>query len=258
MSRKPTLVFVPGAWHNPSAWEKVTSLLEAQEYKCVCVALPTATGNPSASFGDDVAAVRNAIVAETTQGRDVVVVQHSYGGQVGNSAIKGLALKKQDEFPTAPDTSGHVIGIAMMASGFTIAGVTFLAGLGGNPPPTWKLDPESGFAVIVAEPRELFYHDLSVEEGNYWVGRLEKQSLKAFTEGGEHTYAGWMDVPVWFLATTEDRAFPIQAQRMFSQMAKDGGGDVTLREIESSHSPMLSRPKETADFILEAAASFVG
>ncbi len=111
--------------------------------------------------------------------------------------------------------------------------------------------------VIIVEPRQLFYHDLPEEEGNYWVARLEKQSLKALMEGGENAYAGWMDVPVWYLATTEDKALPIQAQRMFVQNAKDAGADVTIREIESSHSPMLSRPKETADFILEAVASFV-
>lgn len=221
---------------------------------------PRASSNynrqPSASFGDDVEAVHNAIAAETTQGHDVVVVQHSYGGQGGNSSIKGLARKKQDGSSTTKDATGHVIGIVMMASGFTIAGMTFLDGFGGNPPPTWKLDPESGFAVIVAETRRLFYHDLPEEESKEWIERLEKQSLKAFTEDAEHAYAGWMDVPVWFLVTMEDKALPIQAQRMLVQMAKDGGGAVTVREIESSHSPMLSKPKEVADAIEEAVASF--
>jgi pimeloyl-ACP methyl ester carboxylesterase len=75
-------------------------------------------------------------------------------------------------------------------------------------------------------------------------------------EGGEHSYSDWMDVPVWYLATTEDKALPVQAQRMFVQSAKDAGADVTLREVASSHSPMLSKPKETVDFILEAVAYF--
>jgi hypothetical protein len=39
-------------------------------------------------------------------------------------------------------------------------------------------------------------------------------------------------------------------------VAKDAGADVTLREITSSHSPMLSKPKETADFILDAVKVF--
>jgi pimeloyl-ACP methyl ester carboxylesterase len=76
MSRKPTLVFVPGAWHSASTWDKVASLLQAQQYRCVRVALPSTKSDPSATFGDDVQAVRDAIVAETTQRHDDVVVVH--------------------------------------------------------------------------------------------------------------------------------------------------------------------------------------
>ena len=39
-------------------------------------------------------------------------------------------------------------------------------------------------------------------------------------------------------------------------VAKDAGGDMTMREIESSHSPKLSKLKETADFVTEAVAAF--
>jgi pimeloyl-ACP methyl ester carboxylesterase len=255
MFDKPTLVLVPGAWHITDTWNKVSSLLEAQQFKCVPVALPSTAGNPSITFKEDYEAVRASIIAETTQGRDVIVVVHSYGGAVGQSAIKGLIRPKHNAPSSKSDPSGHVIGLAMMASGFGQAGMSFLDGLGGKPPPSWELDP-SGFAIITAPPRELFYHDLPEEEGNYWVSKLTNQSLKAFTDDGEYSYSGWMDVPVWFLATTDDKALPIQAQKMFAQGAKDAGADITVRDIESSHSPMLSKPKETADFILEAVASF--
>ena len=97
----------------------------------------------------------------------------------------------------------------MLASDFVQTGVSFIDGLDGTPPPSWKADTQNGFAVIVAKPRSLFYHDSPIEEGEYWVGRLEKRSLKALMEGGEHAYAGWVDVPVWYLATTEDKALPI-------------------------------------------------
>ncbi len=63
-------------------------------------------------------------------------------------------------------------------------------------------------------------------------------------------------MPLWYLATGEDRALPSEVQRAFVQNEKLEGADITLRDIESSHSPMLSRPKETAGFILEAVASF--
>ncbi|KAF4624451.1 hypothetical protein G7Y89_g13720 [Cudoniella acicularis] len=270
MSSKPTLVLVPGAWHNASTWNKVVSLMEAQQYKCVCVTLPSTLSNPSASLLDDITAVRDLIVAETTQGRDVVVVVHSYGGGVGVSAIKGLTKQKQNASTLSTDPSGHVIGVAMMASGFGATGVGFLEGIGGQPPPSWKLDLESGFAVLVAEPRELFYHDLPEEEGNYWVKELQKQALKPFTEGGEHSYAGWMDVPVWYLITMEDKVLPFQAQQYFAQMAKAAGGDITVLALlligvqlallvfwSSNHVTQATVPSAVLSFLAALAILFL-
>lgn len=257
MSDKPTIILLPGAWHGSDAWEKVSRLLEVQHYNCVSVDLPSTGGSISTTFGEDVAAVRESILAEINQGRDVVLVAHSYGGAVGQSSIKGLTRLHKDLPSTADNQTGHVIGLIMVATGFIQTGISFIENVGGKPPPSWKADP-SGFAVITVPSRELFYHDLSEEEGNHWVSKLKKQSLKSMFEGGEDSYAGWMDVPVWFLATSEDKAFPFEAQKMFVQSSKEAGADITLREIDSSHSPMLSRPEETVEFMLEALASFVG
>lgn len=195
MSNKPTIVFVPGAWHSTDTWDKVSALLKTHQYKCVPVALPSTAGNASATLGEDVEAVRAAVVAETTRGHDVVLVVHSYGCAVGQSAIKGLARPKQDAPSSANEPSGHVLGLAMMATGFCQTGVSFIDNIGGKLPLSQRLDP-SGFVIIAAPPRELFYHNLPEQEGDYWVGKLTKQSQKTLIEGGEYSYAGWMDVPV--------------------------------------------------------------
>lgn len=232
--------------------------MEAKQFKCISVTLPSTLSNPSATCSDDIEAARDVIVAETTQGRDVIIVAHSYGGMVGNSAMKGLARPKQNTFTATKDPSGHVIGLVLIASFFTQTGVGFMEGFGGKPPPSWTMDSKSGFVIISDDLRDLFYHDLPEEEGNYWVSKFAKQSLKAFVEGGEHAYAGWQDVPVWYLETSQDHAFPVQAQTHLVQMAKDDGGDVTSRAIESSHSPMLSKPEEIVDFLLDAVTAMVG
>lgn len=184
MPRKPILIFVPGAGHTIETWDKVSTLLAAQKFECIPITLPSATGDVTAGLGDDVQAVRNAITAETTQGHDVVLVVHSYGGAVGQSAIKNLTIPKLG--CEKEEGKGYVIGMVMLASGFGITGMSFIDGLGGTPPPTWRVDP-SGFAefTLIIPTRELFYHDLPVEEGDYWVSKLKKQSLKSLMEGGE-------------------------------------------------------------------------
>ncbi|KAF2421522.1 alpha/beta-hydrolase [Tothia fuscella] len=253
MSSKPTLVLVPGAWHRKEVWNRVDSLLEKRGFKCVPVTLPSTTGSASVSFKDDLDAVQEAIKSETNKGRDVVLVAHSYGGHVANSAIQGLARPKHG---SEKDTSGYVIGIALIASGFSQTGISFLGGFGDSPPTLWTYDP-SGFTVLVGDPADTFYHDLTKEDAKSWVDKLEKQSTEALKNGAEFSYSGWKDVPVWYLETTEDRALPHVVQQMFIQIAKDAGGNVASRRVESSHSPMLSKPKEVVQFLEEAVTAFM-
>ena len=84
-------------------------------------------------------------------------------------------------------------------------------------------------------------------------------SQKSLTEGGEHAYAGWKDVPVWFLVTAGDRALPAEVQREIVKGAKGRGGDVMVREVGGAgHAVMLSREGEVVEFLEEALEAFGG
>lgn len=215
------------------------------------VSLPSTAYNPDATFKDDLNAARDAISTETRNGRNVVVIAHSYGGMVGNSAIK--------DFTKATDSqSGYVIGLILIASGFTLTGMSFMDPFFGHPPPSWRVNNETGYAELVASPREMFYHDLPQEEAEYWVSQLTTQSLKALFEGGEYSYAGWKDLPSWYIGTVEDQGLPVLAQRMSVGMAREMGANVEHRELRTSHSPFLSQPELTVKIILEAVAAFTG
>lgn len=260
MSHLPTLVLVHGSWHGPICYNPIIKLLQGEhKLKCIAITLPSTTGNPDATFKDDIDAARDAISSETTSGRDVIVIAHSFGGMVGNSAIKGFT-RPRDAAVESSSTSetGHVIGLILIASGCTLTGMAFMDPFFGHPPPSWRANKATGFAELVTPPRELFYHDLPEDEAEYWVSQLTSQNLKALFEGGEFAYAGWMDVPVWFIGTVEDRGLPVLAQRMGVGMAREMGGNLVHREMQTSHSPFLSRPEETVGIILEAVEAFTG
>ncbi|KAM5457507.1 hypothetical protein MaudCBS49596_000702 [Microsporum audouinii] len=261
MANLPTLVFIPGAWHKPTCYEKITKILHEQyEFKYVLVTLPSTQGNPDATFKDDLDAARDAISNETTQGRDVVVLAHSYGGMVGNSAIKGFAKPRDDgtNKDQQPSTSGHIIGLILIASGFTFTGLAFMDPFLGRPPPSWRVNNETGYAELTVSPCDFFYHDLPAEEAEYWASQLTTQSLKALFEGGEFSYAGWLDVPSWYIGTAEDRGLPVVMQRMQTGMAREMGASVEHRELQTSHSPFLSQPEATVRLILDAIGQFTG
>ncbi|KAK0754681.1 Alpha/beta hydrolase fold-1 [Schizothecium vesticola] len=258
---KPTLIFVPGAWFPSSSWDPVTALLASPPHNLPCVTIPLPSshtplppppGVPFPTLLDDITAVRTAITACTSRGRDVVLVVHSYGAIPGHSAARGLTSPA-----AAAPGDGRVLGFAMLTTGFTATGVAFLEGMGGTPPPMWRADYDAGEAVLQADAREVFFHDLRAEEAEVWAGRLGQQALAPLTGGGEHAYAAWREVPVWYLAARGDRALPVEAQRMLVEMARAQGGDVTVREVEGGHAVMLSRPGEVAGFVAEAVEDFV-
>ncbi|KAJ5376271.1 hypothetical protein N7509_013157 [Penicillium cosmopolitanum] len=222
MSNQPTLVFIHGSWHTPTCYNPLIKLLEPK-LRCVAVSLPSTSGNPKATFKDDLDAARTVVSDETSNGRNVVVIAHSYGGIVGSSVIKGFANSKESP-PTDNNQSGYVIGLILIASGFNLTGLSFMDPFFGHPPPAWRVNNETGYAELVTPPRELFYHDLPDDEAEYWVSELTTQSLKALFEGGEFTYAGWQDVPSWYIGTVEDHGLPVLAQRLSVGMAREMGG----------------------------------
>ncbi|KAJ5152206.1 hypothetical protein N7492_010501 [Penicillium capsulatum] len=261
MSHLLTLVFIPGSWHRPTCYDKVIKLLQEQHgLKCVAITLPSTAGNPAATFKEDLDAARDAIASEITQGRDVVVVAHSYGGMVGNSAIKGFAQPRHNASPEQNEAreTGHVVGLILIASGFTFTGLSFMDPFFGHPPPSWRVNSTTGYAELVTPPRELFYHDLPAEEAEFWSSQLTTHSLKSLFEGGEYTYAGWKDVPVWYIGTIQDRGLPVVAQRMQVGMARQMGGCVEHKELDTSHSPFLSQPEATVRIMMQAVDSLTG
>src|SRR5256886_10734543 len=68
-----TVVLVHGAFADGSSWDKVIPLLQAKGLKVVAVQ------NPLTSLGDDVAAARRVIDAQTGP---VILVGHSWAGTV--------------------------------------------------------------------------------------------------------------------------------------------------------------------------------
>lgn len=145
----------------------------------------------------------------------------------------------------------------MIAGFLAVTGQSMIEAMGGTPPPLWKDDPESGLSILQFPAQEVFYHDLPPTEADSWALKLRPQHRNVLYGGGECSYAGWMDVPIWDLLAVNDRALPVELQRMFFKSALDAGADFTAREIESGHFPMLSHPKETVNFLLEAVEAML-
>jgi hypothetical protein len=106
---KPIIVLVPGAWHPPSAFDPLTKYLQSKGYTVDALALQSVDANPPLdNFDADVQHIARSIEKHTDAGHDVVLLTHSYGGNPGSSACKGL-LKSQRAAANKPGGIVHKI-----------------------------------------------------------------------------------------------------------------------------------------------------
>jgi len=98
----------------------------------------------------------------------------------------------------------------------------------------------------------LFYQDVPAELASEALHRGRTQSETRMGEPSPLT--AWPDVPTRVLIGRNDRLFPAPFLR---RVARERLG-ITPDEIDSGHTPALSRPKELADYLDKCAAELGG
>lgn len=222
------IVLVHGAWADGSGWRGVYDILVKDGYNVSLVQ------EPETSFQDDVAATKRVLAQ---QDGPCILVAHSYGGAViteaGTSssvaALVYIAAHMPDageseaedgtRFPSALSTSA---GIKKTADGFTY------------------IDP--------ALFHEYFAADLSVEQAAF----MARSQVPNFAENFKAviTTAAWRTKPSWMLVAEADRTINPDLERWYAKRANSH----VLEVAGASHAVYVSRPKEVAALIEEAAS----
>jgi pimeloyl-ACP methyl ester carboxylesterase len=220
------IVLVHGAWADGSSWSKIVPLLEAKGFHVVCVQ------NPLTSFDEDVAATKRIIDA---QDGPVLLAGHSYGGAIITEA----------------GNNPKVAGLVYVAAFAPDAGES--AGSQGKPygpnPGVQELRPiEDGFLVLTPKGvLEDFAPDVPLEERKIMIATQGPTQGAAL--GAPVTTAAWKTKPTWFIVAENDRMISPQQEK---DSAKKMNAKVLT--LPTSHVPMLSKPKEVADFMALAAS----
>jgi pimeloyl-ACP methyl ester carboxylesterase len=220
------IVLVHGAWGDGSSWSRIVPLLQAKGLRVACVQ------SPLTSIADDVAATHRIVNA---QDGPVLLVGHSYGGAVITEA------------GVNPKVAGLVYVAAFAPDeGETLAGLTRRFG---ETPAFAHLEPiEDGFLLLTAKGiMESFAQDLSPEDQKILIAT--QGPIQGAILGTAIKMAAWHTKPSWFIVASNDRTIsPEQEKVTAKRMA------AKVLTLATSHVPMLAKPKEVADFIVEAAA----
>src|SRR5437899_1760638 len=219
------IVLVHGGFVDGSGWAAVYKILKKDCYDVVVVQ------NPTLSLADDVAVTRRAIAA---QGRQVLLVGHSYGGVVITEAGND------------PNVAGLVY-IAAFApdKGESVSSLIKDPQPGAPVPPI--LPPQDGYLFLdKAKFPASFAADVDVAKAEFMADSQVPWGLEALS--GTISQPAWKTKPSWYLVTTDDRMIPPPAQRL---MAKRAGA--TVVEVAGSHSIYVSQPNAVAGLIAKAA-----
>src|SRR5215467_14975541 len=222
------IVLVHGAWADGSGWKGVYDILVKDGYNVSIVQ------EPETSFREDVAATKRVIAQ---QEGPCILVGHSYGGavitQAGTdpsvAALVYIAAHMPDageneaddgkRFPSELSKSG---AIKKTADGFTY------------------IDP--------AHFHEYFAADLSPEQ----AALMARSQVLNFADNFKAVIdaASWRSKPSWMLVAGGDRTISPDLERWYAERANSHKVEIP----GASHAVYVSRPKDVAALIEEAAA----
>lgn len=133
----PTVVLVPGAWHQPSCMHQLQDELTSRGLNAITVAHPSIgnTAHPLKTLVDDRASLHAVIVELADNGHYVTVVAHSYGGAVTSGASEGLGVAER----RAAGKPGGIVMIVYLAAFVVPKGQTLLGYFGGVAPSFWEI-----------------------------------------------------------------------------------------------------------------------
>lgn len=233
MSAKPTIVLVHGAFAGSSSWNDVVTDLTKDGYKVIAVA------NPLRSLRGDAAYV--ASLVQSISG-PVVLVGHSYGGEVVSVAASGQTNVKALVF-----VAGFAPKVGESAASL---GTQF---------PTGTL----GAALDTPVPLSEGGSDLYIQQARYWqqfaadvpqaaaVTMAVTQRPIVQTALAEPASAqAWRKTPSWFIWGSLDHNIPAA---LHAFMAKRANARSAIEIKGASHVVMISHPHEVADMIEQAA-----
>ncbi|KAL9112491.1 MAG: hypothetical protein Q9227_003333 [Pyrenula ochraceoflavens] len=249
---KPVFVLVPGSFSSKESYVKVVDLLSAREYESVPIDFPSAAGGGeyAPTMSDDAACIHQAAESLAEEGKDIVLVAHSYSGLPVTESARGLLKTER----SAAGKRGGIISIVYIAAFMFGVGESVMTAPGAGGEASW-ISPNGQWMHITdidAAAAQVF-PDLSPSDARYWASKLRDQSSAAFV--GELTYPAYLHLPVFYIVTTEDKVVSPERQRMMIEMRQNEGAKVNVTEIAADHAPILGAVEKVVDVLIKASLS---
>ena len=277
---KAVFVLIHGGWHNHSAWDKVTPVLEAQGFAALTLDLPGAGANAIAPASLSLrpfdpaafAAERSPIAGVTQEERTqavvalvkeaaalsdgkVILVGHSAGG----TTISAVAEQVPNLLLAVVYLSGFLVPNGMpllaMLQHETLSSALAPRLFVGDPAAigATRINAGSTDETYRSLLKASFYADVSESEFAHAVSQVHYDESNACALAlSEITPGRFGTVPRHYIRCTQDCAIPLTGQdHMIATVDGAIGGKTITHTLESSHSPFLSQPANLAKILMD-------
>ncbi|KAM5345129.1 hypothetical protein ACJ41O_010991 [Fusarium nematophilum] len=216
------VVIVPGSFAPAKHYSVLTNSLAENGVESVVIDTPSVgrrEGLPPQTMSDDVNEIVRAASKLLDEGKDVILMTHSYGGIPGTQSLEKLSRKAR----SAAGQSGGVDKIIYLTSEDYM-----------------RLDPEGQTPFT--------FSDLPAEEGLKLAKGMPEHSTASFKE--KLTYPGYNDVDVTYIVCEEDKTIPPEYQYAMIELLKSSTGkDIDVQKLKSGHAPNVSQPDNVSRIV---------
>ncbi|KAJ5726678.1 uncharacterized protein N7483_008035 [Penicillium malachiteum] len=246
---KPEIILIGGGWHYPESYATFRTSLESQLGLTVHVPQhPTMNGArpPNADLYTDCDAIRQFVTELSDAGRYLVILMHSYGGQVGTNALVGLGAEARKQ----QGLSGGVIKLIYFGAHALAEGQSGAKQAGREHVLPKVIDFADDGSCVHLEPQTMLLGPNSgLQDGEQesfvaslgrWNGRVLAQPLQ---------HCAWREIPVVYIHTLNDITLPLHYQTTMVEQIKAAGQDIQTFDLDSGHCPATTKPEELATII---------
>ncbi|PYH67483.1 esterase/lipase family protein [Aspergillus vadensis CBS 113365] len=252
----PIIVIVPGAFGTPEGFDKLLPYLTEAGYTTHPGSYPSCNSSDPTqeSSPQDIAYLRDNVLLPllNEDGRDVVIIAHSYGGVVAGGAAKGLAKETR----IAQGQSTGIVGLIYVVGNITLDGESLFQAVGGAYPPFIKVNkPSQGLAVI--EPAmDVLYNDCDRALQPELDTLMQPHALRAFETPA--TAPAWaesaFDGRRAYVRTLDDCCNPASLQDIWLEKSKV---EWEVVDFKTGHMPFVSQPQALAEQITKFIDGFI-
>ncbi|MDI1486709.1 MAG: hypothetical protein OHK93_005969 [Ramalina farinacea] len=285
----PTIVLVPGAWQPSSLYTPLITAFKNAGFPTFIVDLPSCEPQvdpQTTTVTIDADAIRQVVLPLIEQeGKDVVLLCHSYGGVPLGPAAAGLSKSTRG-------SNGGVVGLVYMCAAVVHENASMLEAIGGeyfpymipnsvsnqshfqscisfileasitslshlSPRLTQQSSQPGPHLATIKNGRSILFNDIDDTAAATLVDGLVPHSTAAFESKvsapawAEDAYRGRLA----YLRTTKDEAFPSHAQ---DHAMQSSGVGWAVSDLEAGHAPYASCPERVVEAVGRVIGGFGG